>query len=172
MTTKLNIVIAISLLLAACGGAAATPQITPVPPAPTAPSPPPEPTAHPTKLIGGCQPFDYDGVTYDLSTEDQVIDFRSPLRLVVVTCIVDVPMIVDSSADPGCPEDAAITFDTFGGGNCQFRYQTDTFEVYQYLSWGHVQSQWPKGAPSAGPDEYPEEMPWRIEVTPPDGPQA
>lgn len=176
MNPHKNLIIGIAsgILFTACGGAVATPlQITAAPEATTAqPTATIEPTAHPTKLVGGCEPFSYDGVTYDLGEKDQIVDFRSNLRLVVATCIVDVPMIIDSHADANCPVDAAITFDTFGGGNCQFRYQTDTFEVYQYLSWGHVQSQWPKGAPSAGPDEYPDELPWPIEVTPPDGPQA
>ncbi len=162
---NLIISIAFGILFTACGGAAATPQITPAPAAPTAP-----PTA--TQIVLGCDPVKYDGVLYNLDEKDQIIDFRTRTHLIVITCIVDVPMIVDSHADPGCPEESRIEFDTFGGGNCQFQYRTDNFEVYEYLSWGSVQSQWPQGAPSGSPDEFPDEMPWPESVTPPIGPQA
>ncbi len=164
----------IALAISACGGFSA-PAVTPAPPPPptTVPTPKPTATAHPTKLVGGCQPFTYDGRTYDLTKEDQIIDFRGRTRVIIVTCVVDAPMVVDSTAAELCPADGKIVFDSFGAGECSGIERFGNSQAWVYTKWASVDPIWPAGAPSAGPEEYPDELPEPQWLTPPPpGPQA
>lgn len=175
MNHLITFVLIASTMLVACGGAVATPQITPALVAPTAPpaaTVEPTATAHPTKLMGGCEPFEYDGVVYDLTQQDQIVDFRGQLRVVIVTCIVDKPMLVDAHAKPDCPLDADIEFDTFGGGSCSYVEHFGNMDAFVWNSWPMAEPQWPQGAPSAGPNEFPDEMPAPKWIYPNTGPQA